>query len=136
MQQDRFEFLRLWHDPAKRRRITAFLIVMAIESLIILALLTLGLSPPPQRTEQNELVALILSLPKAAVEKAKSTDTAKVIKALGEVSFNGPRGIVQMNKSRHTPLSMRLGEVQADGSIKILETFTKVDPGEQCPTIK
>jgi ABC-type branched-subunit amino acid transport system substrate-binding protein len=73
---------------------------------------------------------------KAAVEKAGSVDPAKVIKALGEVSFNGPRGVVQMNKSRHTPLSMRLGQVQADGTIKILETFTKVDPGEQCPNIR
>jgi ABC-type branched-subunit amino acid transport system substrate-binding protein len=73
---------------------------------------------------------------KAAVEKAGSVDSAKVIKALGEVSFNGPRGSVQMNKSRHTPLSMRLGQVQADGSIKILETFANVDPGAQCPNIK
>ncbi|MCP1575137.1 amino acid ABC transporter [Herbaspirillum rubrisubalbicans] len=73
---------------------------------------------------------------KAAVEKAGSTDSDKVIKALGEVSFNGPRGMVAMNKSRHTPLSMRLGQVQHDGTIKILETFTSVDPGNQCPSIK
>jgi len=73
---------------------------------------------------------------KAAVEKAGSTDAAKVTQALGEVSFNGPRGVVQMNKSRHTPLSMRLGQVQADGTIKILETFANVDPGAQCPNIK
>lgn len=72
---------------------------------------------------------------KAAVEKVGSTDSAKVIPALAEVSFNGPRGTVQMNKSRHTPLSMRLGQVQADGSIKILETFANVDPGAQCPNI-
>lgn len=73
---------------------------------------------------------------KAAVEKVGSTDSAKVIPALADVSFNGPRGNVQMNKSRHTPLSMRLGQVQADGSIKILETFANVDPGAQCPNIK
>ncbi|WP_241027326.1 substrate-binding protein [Variovorax sp. RKNM96] len=73
---------------------------------------------------------------KAAVEKAGSTDAAKVVKALGEVSFTGPRGAVSMNKSRHTPLSMRLGQVQADGSIKILETFASVDPGAQCPNLK
>lgn len=73
---------------------------------------------------------------KAAVEKVGSTDAAQVIKALGEVSFNGPRGTVQMNKSRHTPLSMRLGQVQANGSVKILETFANVDPGAQCPNIK
>ncbi|WP_026434012.1 substrate-binding protein [Paracidovorax oryzae] len=73
---------------------------------------------------------------KAAVEKAGSTDSSKVIPALAEVSFNGPRGVVQMNKSRHTPLSMRLGQVQADGSVKILETFMQVDPGAQCPNLK
>jgi ABC-type branched-subunit amino acid transport system substrate-binding protein len=73
---------------------------------------------------------------KAAVEKAGSTDSAKVIKALSEVSFTGPRGQVQMNKSRHTPLSMRLGQVQADGTIKIIETFANVDPGVQCPNTK
>ena len=73
---------------------------------------------------------------KAAVEKAGSTDSAKVMKTLGEVSYTGPRGPVQMNKSRHTPLSMRLGQVQGDGSIKILETFANVDPGMQCPSAK
>lgn len=73
---------------------------------------------------------------KAAVEKAESTDAAQVIKALGDVSFNGPRGIIQMNKSRHTPLSMRLGQVQAGGSIKILETFANTDPGNQCPNTR
>jgi ABC-type branched-subunit amino acid transport system substrate-binding protein len=73
---------------------------------------------------------------KAAAEKAGSTDAAKVVKALGEVSFTGPRGAVSMNKSRHTPLSMRLGQVQADGSIRILETFASVDPGAQCPNLK
>lgn len=73
---------------------------------------------------------------KAAAEKAGSIDAAKVTKALGEVSFSGPRGTVQMNKSRHTPLSMRLGQVQANGSIRILETFANVDPGAQCPNIK
>lgn len=73
---------------------------------------------------------------KAAVEKAGSTDSAKVIKALGEVSFDGPRGPVTMDKSRHTPLAMRLGQIQADGSVKILQTFPDVDPGAQCPKIK
>jgi ABC-type branched-subunit amino acid transport system substrate-binding protein len=73
---------------------------------------------------------------KAAVEKAGSTDKEKVVKALGEVAFTGPRGEVRMNKSRHTPLAMRLGKIQADGSIKILQTFKGVDPGAQCPDLK
>lgn len=73
---------------------------------------------------------------KAAVEKAGSVDRDKVIAALGEVAFTGPRGEVRMNKSRHTPLAMRLGQIQADGSIKILQTFKGVDPGAQCPDLK
>lgn len=73
---------------------------------------------------------------KAAVEKAGSTDPAKVIKALDQVSFDGPRGKIEMDKSRHTPLAMRLGQIQQDGSVKILQTFPDVDPGAQCPNIK
>ena len=73
---------------------------------------------------------------KAAVEKANSTDADKVVKALAEVSFDGPRGKVQMSKQRHAPLTMYLGQVQADGSVKIVKTFHDVDPGEQCPNLK
>lgn len=72
---------------------------------------------------------------KAAVEKAAGLDRDKVVKALGEVSFTGPRGEVRMNKHRHAPLAMRLGQIQADGSIKILQTFKDVDPGVQCPNL-
>jgi urea transport system substrate-binding protein len=73
---------------------------------------------------------------KAAVEKAGSFDTAKVIPALAQVSFDGPRGNIRMNKQRHTPLTMYLGQVQADGSVKVIESFKNVDPGEQCPALK
>jgi urea transport system substrate-binding protein len=73
---------------------------------------------------------------KAAVEKAGSFDTAKVIPALAEVSFDGPRGRIQMNKERHTPLTMYLGQVQADGSVKVIQSFNNVDPGAQCPALK
>lgn len=73
---------------------------------------------------------------KAAVEKAKTTDTNAVIKALGEVSFEGPRGLIQMSKERHAPLTMYLGQVQADGNVKVLESFKNVDPGDQCPNMK
>lgn len=73
---------------------------------------------------------------KAAVEKAGSTDADKVIKALAEVAVDGPRGTIRMNKQRHAPLTMYLGQVQKDGSVKILETFKDVDPGAQCPNLK
>ncbi len=73
---------------------------------------------------------------KAAVEKAGSFDSDAIVKALAEVSFDGPRGKVQMSKQRHAPLNMYLGQVQKDGSVKVIETFNNVDPGEQCPNLK
>jgi branched-chain amino acid transport system substrate-binding protein len=73
---------------------------------------------------------------KAAIEKAGSVDTDKVIKALPLVSFDGPRGKIAMSKQHHTPLTMYLGQVQKDGSVKMLDSFANVDPGEQCPSLK
>ncbi len=73
---------------------------------------------------------------KAAVEKVGSTDdTDKIVQALAEVSFDGPRGTVQLSKQRHAPLTMRLGRVKADGSVEVVATFDNVDPGEQCPNL-
>lgn len=70
---------------------------------------------------------------KAAVEKAGSIDPEKVVEALSQVSFDGPRGMVQMNDQRHAPLTMHLAQVQTDGSVKIVKSFPNVDPGDQCP---
>lgn len=73
---------------------------------------------------------------KAAVEKAGSTDADKVVAALATVKVEGPRGSIQMSKQHHAPLTMYLGQVQKDGSIKLLESFKDVDPGAQCPNLK
>lgn len=73
---------------------------------------------------------------KLAVEKAGSTDPDKVIAALSQVSFDGPRGVIKMSKQRHAPLTMYLAQVQKDGSVKMLSTFKDVDPGDQCPNLK
>ena len=72
---------------------------------------------------------------KAAVERAGSLDTDKVLAALPAVTVDGPRGSIQMNKQHHAPLTMYLGQVQKDGAIKLLETFKNVDPGAQCPAL-
>ena len=72
---------------------------------------------------------------KLAVEKAGTTDAQAVIDALDDVAFQGPRGKIQMNKQRHAPLTMYLAQIQADGGIKLIDTFKDVDPGEQCPNL-
>jgi branched-chain amino acid transport system substrate-binding protein len=71
-----------------------------------------------------------------AVEKAGSTDTAKVAKVLPTIVFKGPRGNVQMNKQHHAPLPVYLAQVQADGKTRVLKSFGLVDPGNQCPNLK
>jgi urea transport system substrate-binding protein len=73
---------------------------------------------------------------KAAVEKAGSTDSAKVLKALGEISVDGPRGKIAMSKEHHAPLTMYLGQVTADGGVKVIKSFPDVNPGAQCPNLK
>jgi len=52
------------------------------------------------------------------------------------VSFEGPRGTIRMDKEHHAPLTMYLGQVQGDGSVKVAATFKDVDPGTQCPNLK
>src|ERR1700719_1035117 len=70
---------------------------------------------------------------KAAVEKAGGTDPQKVLAALADVSVDGPRGAIRMGKQRHAPLSMYLGHAQSDGSVRVIQSFPNVDPGQQCP---
>jgi branched-chain amino acid transport system substrate-binding protein len=41
-----------------------------------------------------------------------------------------------MNQQHHAALNMHLGQVQADGSVKVLKKFEHVSPGEQCPKLK
>jgi len=65
-----------------------------------------------------------------------STESSAVLKALGAVSVQGPRGTIAMSKQHHAPLSMYLGQVQGDGSVKVIQSFPSVDPGEQCPNLK
>jgi branched-chain amino acid transport system substrate-binding protein len=72
----------------------------------------------------------------AAVKKAGTTGEAKVIPALATVSFDGPRGTIKMDKERHTPLTMYLGQVADDGSVTLMSSFPNVDPGDQCPNLK
>lgn len=72
---------------------------------------------------------------KAAVELAGSTDTAAVNAALPQVSFTGPRGLIAITEQHHTPLTMYLGQVQADGSVTVAAQFENVSSGAQCPDL-
>jgi urea transport system substrate-binding protein len=73
---------------------------------------------------------------KAAIEKARTTKGKGLLKALGEVAVTGPRGVIKMSDEHHAPLTMYLGQVQADGTVKVIQTFPNVSPGSQCPKLK
>lgn len=70
-----------------------------------------------------------------AVEKAGTTDSDAVAAALPTVVFNGPRGPVQMNRQNHAALPIYLGQVQPDGSTRMIKYAGLIDPGDQCPNL-
>jgi ABC-type branched-subunit amino acid transport system substrate-binding protein len=71
---------------------------------------------------------------KAAVEKAGSTDLAKVNEAMDSVSadklIGGPAKMVP--GTRHCELTLYLGEMQGDGSVKVLDDLGAQPPKGQC----
>ncbi len=66
---------------------------------------------------------------KQAVEKAKSTDIAKVRAAAYGQTLNAPEGKVTMEANHHISKIVRIGEVRDDGLFKIVYATPKpVDP--------
>jgi urea transport system substrate-binding protein len=64
---------------------------------------------------------------KAAVEKAKSFEPAKVMAALESgISFDGPGGKVITQKNHHLTKNVYIGETKADGQFKILKEYKNV----------
>jgi branched-chain amino acid transport system substrate-binding protein len=70
-----------------------------------------------------------------AAEKAKTLDSSAVLKALPDVSADGPSGIVQMNVQHHAALNIWIGQVLSDGNTKVLKNLGQIAPGEQCPNL-
>ncbi|WP_231037739.1 urea ABC transporter substrate-binding protein [Pectinatus frisingensis] len=71
----------------------------------------------------------------AAVEKAGSTDVDKVKGAAKGLEFKAPEGTVKIEgENQHLWKTVRIGEVQADGSIK--EIWSTPDPVRPDPYLK
>jgi ABC-type branched-subunit amino acid transport system substrate-binding protein len=71
---------------------------------------------------------------KTAVEKAGSTELSKVNAAMDSVSYDkligGPAKMIP--KTRHCELTMYLGEMQANGSVKTMKDLGSQQPKGQC----
>jgi urea transport system substrate-binding protein len=67
---------------------------------------------------------------KAAVEKAGSFDTDKVVKAeeSGTITFDAPEGKVYLESNHHLKTRLRIGEWRADGQADIVYTSDYIMP--------
>lgn len=97
------EFIKKWSDYAKAKGIA-------------------GHKDKPLTNDPMEATYLGIMMWKQAVEKAKSTDTDKVIAAMAGQTFKAPSGIVSKmdEKNHHLHKSVFIGEVQADGQFKVV----------------
>lgn len=67
---------------------------------------------------------------KAAVEKAGSFDTDKVVKAeeSGQITFDAPEGMIYLEPNHHLKTRLRIGEWKADGQADIVYTSDYIMP--------
>jgi len=68
-----------------------------------------------------------------AVNKAGTTDTSAVLKALSEVEFtNSPKGTIRLTADRHASMPIYIAEAQADGSYAVAESLGIQEAPQQC----
>ena len=97
------EFTKKWADYAKAKGIA-------------------GHKDKPLTNDPMEATYIGINMGKQAVEKVKSTDTAKVIDAMAGQTFTAPSGIVSKmdEKNHHLHKSVFIGEVRADGQFDVV----------------
>jgi urea transport system substrate-binding protein len=96
------EFIKKWSDYAKAKKLPG--------------------SDKPLTNDPMEATYIGINMWKQAVEKAKSTDTDKVIAAMAGQTFKAPSGIVSKmdEKNHHLHKSVFIGEVKADGQFNVV----------------
>jgi len=96
-------FIKKWSDYAKAKNIA-------------------GHRDRPLTNDPMEATYIGINMWAQAVEKAKSTDTDKVIAAMAGQTFTAPSGIVSKmdEKNHHLHKSVFIGEVKADGQFDVV----------------
>ena len=97
------EFIKKWSAYAKAKNIP-------------------GHKDKPLTNDPMEATYIGIMMWKAAVEKAKSTDTDKVIAAMAGQTFKAPSGITSTMdaKNHHLHKSVFIGEIKADGQFNVV----------------
>ena len=96
------EFIKKWSAYAKAKKLPG--------------------SDKPLTNDPMEATYIGINMWKQAVEKAKSTDTDKVIAARAGQTFKAPSGIVSKmdEKNHHLHKSVFIGEIKADGQFNVV----------------
>ena len=96
------EFIKKWSAYAKSKKLPG--------------------SDKPLTNDPMEATYIGINMWKQAVEKAKSTDTDKVIAAMAGQTFTAPSGIVSKmdEKNHHLHKSVFIGEIKADGQFNVV----------------
>src|SRR3954468_1877316 len=96
-------FIKEWSEYAKAKKIP-------------------GHMDKPLTNDPMEATWIGIHMWKQAVEKAKSTDTDKVIAAMAGQTFNAPSGIMSKmdEKNHHLHKAVFIGEVQANGQFNVV----------------
>ena len=96
------EFIKKWSAYAKAKKLPG--------------------SDKPLTNDPMEATYIGINMWKQAVEKAKSTDTDKVIAAMAGQTFNAPSGIVSKmdEKNHHLHKAVFIGEIKADGQFNVV----------------
>jgi urea transport system substrate-binding protein len=96
-------FTKKWGDYAKAKNIA-------------------GHKDKPLTNDPMEATYIGIHMWKQAVEKAKSTDTDKVIAAMAGQTFTAPSGITSKmdEKNHHLHKSVFIGEIKADGQFNVV----------------
>ena len=99
---DNTAFIKKWSDYAKAKKLPG--------------------SDKPLTNDPMEATYIGINMWKQAVEKAKSTDTDKVIAAMAGQTFKAPSGIVSKmdEKNHHLHKSVFIGEIKADGQFNVV----------------
>lgn len=68
-----------------------------------------------------------------AVNKAGTTETSAVLKALSEVEFTGsPKGTIRLTPDRHAAMPIFIAQATADGTYKVVESLGVQEAPDQC----
>ena len=67
-----------------------------------------------------------------AVNKAGTTETSAVLKALSEVEFDGPKGRIHVTTDRHAAMPIYIARAKADGKYEVVKSLGVQVPPKQC----